>query len=370
LTDRSDITSPSQPTPARRVTARDVAARAGVSQSAVSLVLNGRGDQMRISLETQERIQAAAVELGYQCDVLARALRGESTRSVGLMFSVSGSPSGSYLIGELARRFGDQGFAAYASDHRGMGRTAARELEALASRRVDAVVVQASAAMMEMPIFVNALKMLPHVVLIAEAAAEGWRGDVIIHERLAAHRAMVDHLVARGCRRPAVLTVRNANAVKVDVVMDHFQSLGLPADGVGVIELGEFVAGRDSHVAYEVLESQFGQAGGRTAWPFDGLICMNDRVAVGAVAWLRKQGLVVPRDVAVIGVNDSSIAPYQYPPLASVFRNDDVLCDQVMAMFERRVAEPDVIPRTVEVAMRFVPRESADLGDEPPPLYG
>ena len=67
-----------------RVTSVDVARRAGVSQSTVSLVLSGKA-RGRISARTEETVRAAAAELGYRPNVAARALRTGVARSVALV---------------------------------------------------------------------------------------------------------------------------------------------------------------------------------------------------------------------------------------------------------------------------------------------
>src|SRR3954453_5209714 len=74
----AEITVPS------RVTSVDVARRAGVSQSTVSLVLSGKG-RGRISARTEEAVRAAAAELGYRPNLAARTLRTGVARTVGLV---------------------------------------------------------------------------------------------------------------------------------------------------------------------------------------------------------------------------------------------------------------------------------------------
>lgn len=68
----------------RRATSKDVADRAGVSRAAVSLVLNGRSDG-NISAANQAAIRAAAVELNYTPNSVARSLRAQRTRTLGVV---------------------------------------------------------------------------------------------------------------------------------------------------------------------------------------------------------------------------------------------------------------------------------------------
>src|SRR5438309_10329783 len=70
----------------KSVTLRDVAERVNVSPFTVSVVLNGSKSNTRVSEATRTRIVDAAREMGYQPNVLARALRQRSTNILGLYF--------------------------------------------------------------------------------------------------------------------------------------------------------------------------------------------------------------------------------------------------------------------------------------------
>ena len=66
-----------------KVTLSDVAARAGVSTTTASYILNGRSAEMRISPETERRVRAAVAELGYRPNRSARNLRTSTTKTFG-----------------------------------------------------------------------------------------------------------------------------------------------------------------------------------------------------------------------------------------------------------------------------------------------
>ncbi len=95
----------------RRTTLADVARLAGVSGTTVSYILNGRADEMRISAETQQRVLAAVAELDYRPNRSARSLRTRTTKTIGVItdFVASGMFASRMLSGANA--------AARALDH-------------------------------------------------------------------------------------------------------------------------------------------------------------------------------------------------------------------------------------------------------------
>lgn len=71
----------------KRVTIKDIAELAGVSKATASLVLNGRGKELRVAQETRERerVLAIAREQHYQPSIHARSLRDNRSHTIGLV---------------------------------------------------------------------------------------------------------------------------------------------------------------------------------------------------------------------------------------------------------------------------------------------
>ncbi len=69
----------------KRITIKDIAELAGVSKATASLVLNGRGKELRVAQETRERVLAIAREQHYQPSIHARSLRDSRSHTIGLV---------------------------------------------------------------------------------------------------------------------------------------------------------------------------------------------------------------------------------------------------------------------------------------------
>ena len=69
----------------KRVTIKDIAEQAGVSKATASLVLNGRGKELRVAQETRERVLSIARKHHYQPSIHARSLRNNRSHTIGLV---------------------------------------------------------------------------------------------------------------------------------------------------------------------------------------------------------------------------------------------------------------------------------------------
>ena len=84
----------------KRVTLADVARAAGVSRTTASLVLTDRGDELRISATSQDRVRRVASELGYRPNVVSAGLRSGSSRTIGF---ISDTVATSQLAGDMIK---------------------------------------------------------------------------------------------------------------------------------------------------------------------------------------------------------------------------------------------------------------------------
>src|SRR5215212_4496948 len=123
--------------PKRRATIRELAEYTGLSQAAVSYALRG----MQVSAETEERVRAAAEELGYEADPIARALRGGATGVVGLLVGSLADFWNQELVRAVERELYEADRSTLVADADGEPN---RELELagrLVDRRVDGLIV-------------------------------------------------------------------------------------------------------------------------------------------------------------------------------------------------------------------------------------
>lgn len=321
----------------RRVTLTDVAVRAGVSTTTASYILNGRSEQMRISAGTQSRVREAADHLGYRPNRSARSLRTATTTTIGVIsdFVASGHYASQILTGASA--------AARESDHllvigetEGDPAMEARLLEEMTDRQVDGILyVTLVTRRVTVP-----ETLLQHRVVLVNCMDARVDLPSVVPDELQAGRVAGQLLVEAGATERLFVVGQDPDAAALA------GPLRLEGVRYGLAETGHALAGVvpcdwDVVPARESVDRWL--AGG--ARP-TGLVCLNDRVAMGTYQALAAHGLRVPDDVCVVSFDGSDLARWLQPRLTSVV----VPYAEMGATAVHRLMEPEGAARDLSVA--------------------
>ncbi|WP_018655421.1 LacI family DNA-binding transcriptional regulator [Actinomadura flavalba] len=285
----------------KRATIREVAQATGLSPAAVSYALRG----IQTSEETQERVRAAAAELGYEAHPIARALASGRTDLVGLLCGSLEDYWQQSLATGIGRALLDRGRYALIVDAGGDPERELALARRLRDQRVDGLIVQPldpSAAL-----WADLAEALP-VVSIGDALLGGQsQGEVVFDNRTGVTLAL-EHLRDLGHRHVGVLTPTGDSTPDrpADVhVHAEADRLGLRAE---VAVAPQSLEGSTA-AAHRMLD----RPGRPTA-----VFCFSDVIAYGVYAATRDLGLAVPGDVAVCGYDNHPMSALLTPPLTTV----------------------------------------------------
>ncbi|WP_200806250.1 LacI family DNA-binding transcriptional regulator [Demequina sp. NBRC 110052] len=298
----------------KRVTLAQVASEAEVAVSTASLVLSGRGTEVRISEKVQERVRATAARLGYRPNAVSVGLRKGSTSTLAF---VSDSVASSRLAGEMIKgaieAARDRGYMVFVGETGGNLTLERQLLDAMVDRQVDGIVL---ASMLthgrELP---TGLDSTPTVLL--NIAVDGDPGmPVVLPDELQAGRdaasALVDagltdiHLIGSGPRPEDVRTISAAAHLRLQGILEVLDAHGLtPSSGHAI---NQWLPPEGFRAANEILDAGTPQA----------IVCFNDRLAMGVYQAVQARGLRIPEDVSVVSFDDASIAAWLRPGLTTV----------------------------------------------------
>ena len=307
--DRNDSAQGDDVQLSRRVTMMDVARAAGVSQSSVSLVLNGMTGA-RIAEATRERVIRAARDLGYTLPYMRRAaarpaigrtiayLVDEIATTVFPAANIDGARDAAWESGFLLSTYATR------SD-RGLE---AATIEGI-KRNGDVLGVIYSTVFTREIEIPAGLEGVPLVLLNCYVPDE--RQIAVVPGEVVGGFNATAYLIGRGHRRIGFINGEPWMDASVDRLAGYRQALAsadIPFDP-DLVRSGDWLpeSGRVH------LLDLFG-----TAQPPSAVFCGNDMMAVGAMQAARDLGLRVPEDLSIIGYDDQDVAGYTTPPLTTV----------------------------------------------------
>ncbi|MEV0439590.1 LacI family DNA-binding transcriptional regulator [Streptomyces spectabilis] len=287
----------------------DIAAQAGVSEATVSRVLNGRPG---VAAATREAVLAALDVLGYERPVRLR--RRGSAGLVGLITPELDNPIFPALAQVIGQALTRQGYTPVLATQTPGGSTEDELTEMLVDRGVAGIIYVSglhadTTADMERYAALRA-KGVPHVLV------NGFSPDVdapfVSTDDRAATRLAVRHLASLGHTRVG-LAVGPRRFVPVVRKIEGFRL------GMGE-RFGLTAEESDALVEHSLYTLEGGQAAATAliARGCTGIVCASDMMALGAIRAARQQGLDVPRDISVVGFDDSPLIAFTDPPLTTV----------------------------------------------------
>ncbi|SNS50042.1 LacI family transcriptional regulator [Micrococcales bacterium KH10] len=284
----------------------DVAREAGVSTATVSRALSG---SLRVSGATARRVRETATRLGYSGNPIARALRKNATGNVGVLVPSVSNPFFTMLVDEIEKHMVTMGINLYLCTSRDDHDVEAARLASLTQGSVDGILVSPCDAARSGAALAAAQTKLPVVQL--DRSADGVDIDWVGLDDADAMRTIIEHLASRGVKRAALVTssARNSSGrLRTAFAVAAGTQHGITLDSDQIFD-GEFSTGWGTEAATRLVS--------QGDLP-DAIICTDDQIAIGVMQELKRQGIRVPGDVLVTGLDDVPHATLIDPPLTTV----------------------------------------------------
>ncbi|MGG7306142.1 LacI family DNA-binding transcriptional regulator [Curtobacterium sp. AB451] len=315
----------------------DVAARAGVSKSLVSLVLQR---SPRVSQQRRDAVLKAIQELDYRPSTAAVSLAGTRSRTIGVVLDDFRNQWFVDLLTGLRESLQDQGHRLVVADRFLNTGLDASPVEGFLSMRVEGLVI---AGEPDTDLAVPASTPL----VIAGGRVAIPRADTVANDDRAGGAMAAEHLLALGHARLGFI---GASSAASDERRIGFRAgVDGRAEVATVVLPGEPTEEAGSRAVAQLLD----------AHPdVTAVFAANDVMALGALSELAERGLRVPEDVSVMGYDDTPLAATRYVGLTSI---DDRSVEIGRGAGERllaRIADPSTAATEVLVEPRLVARRT------------
>ena len=294
-----------------RPTLKDLAGHLNLSPATISLVLNHSPVADAIPEETQQRVFAAARDLGYRPNYIAVSLRSRRTNAIGVLVPEVSDPWAAEIVSGIeSHLFANDYHYLVTSHRRSTPKLLEEDLELLTRRAVDGMILLAT-ELRDPPA-------IPAVVISGHERLEGLSNVVIDHDRAA--RLALTHLKELGHRRIALFRGQPGSSDTQDRARAIFKAaaaLGLEIPPELTLQLsGE---GQDVVFAPDAAYQEgYAYAQKLLGKRFTALFAFDDASAIGAIRAFLDAGLRVPEDISVVGFDDIQNAAFHNPRLTTV----------------------------------------------------
>jgi DNA-binding LacI/PurR family transcriptional regulator len=296
---------------ANRVTSQDVADAAGVSRTTVSLVLN-KVKGVQISEETRRRVVESAERLGYVPNAAARALASRRAQIFGLLLTrqphhIASDMFISQILDGLIEivRKNDMRLLIdiVQPEHQEVA-----YLDLVRAKRIDGLILSGPRSD-DKALLALVQEGFPTVLIGQLPGTDFYSVDV---DNRSAAQTAVNHLINLGRTRIACITNAQpsytASAERLIGYRDALIVAGIPYNE-RLVRYGDY----DLESGFNQMEALL-----NNHTNIDAAFVASDTVALGAMAAIRKRGLRIPDDIALVGFDDVPLARYASPPLTTI----------------------------------------------------
>lgn len=320
----------------RPVTMRDVAELAGVSQPTVSRVLNKTNTSISISDETRSKVLAAAKQLNYHPNVLARSLRTQKTQMIAVMVAHISNSFYHPIVAAIQEVASAHEYDVMIGNTDHLYHNEVHFCEAVSRRPVDGVIM--------VPIHLTTSDIVDFIartqtpVVVLGNQIDHPQIDVVhVDDETPLTRATRWLIQERGHRQLGFITVPE----DVPVGPRRFGGFKRALDEAGL-------SIRPEHIAYGDFTLESGRHAARQLIAAGDLpsavVAINDLMAIGAILTFQEAGLRIPEDIAVLGFDDIPEASIVRPALTTIAQDSTEIGRKLAECVFRRIDNPS-LPR-------------------------
>lgn len=320
----------------------EIAKLAGVSKAAVSRYLNDG----YLSEEKKQAIAKVIAETGYRPMIQAQSLRTRKTQIIGVVLPKINSFSISTILAGIESVLEKQGFQILLADSHN---DPERELECLrlfAHQRVDGVILIATVLTAAHRAL---LRRMGPVVVVGQRL----RGcNCVYHDDYNAFYEMTKLVLSKGCQRLGYI-----GALQKDVAVGAERSRAW-ADALAAAGMAD----QAQHTVIAEFSIASGREKARELWekfgPLDAVICATDSMAVGALQYLRSQGVRVPGQTLLTGQGASNISEATTPTITTIRYFYEESGTSAARLLLEQLETPDLPAKEIKLGYTLVEQDS------------
>ena len=295
----------------KKTSLNDIAQQLGVSKTLVSLVLNGKAKEHRISDDICKKVIDLAKELNYQPNQIAKGLRTGKTNTIGLIIADIANPFFGKLGREIEREASRHGYRVMFCSSDEKAENARQQIEMLQQGQVDGFIISPPSGS-EAQIEILQKSSTPYVLI--DRYFPEIDSNYIVVDNFQASYTGTRHLVQNGCKRIACISF-NAGMINMEDRLEGYKNAlldsSLQADE-SLIKILPF-----SHEINDVMKA-IKELTSKKGEKIDAILFATSKVGVMGLQCLHSLGFKIPDDIAVVSFDDPDTYKVSQPPITAI----------------------------------------------------
>ena len=331
----------------KNITLQDIANQLNVSKATISIVLNGHGDEKRVSKETQERIVQFARGKNYRANQLARGLSLGKSEMIGLVIPNIGDNYYARIARRIERKARLSGYNVVFSST-GENRERESELiQSMLSRGVDGLIIASSQKNQE---DIERLKKSNFPFVLIERCYPELDTNFVGEDNEGGISKATNHLIELGQKRIGFVSLKSGlEAMRMRLVgyQNTMKHNGLPVEDTFIKELDYEYSESDM---LEVIRSMV-----QSPSSIEGIVFATHFLAASGLRALKKLNFRIPADVALVSFGQMNAFDLIEPPVTSVIQPVDELGDRAVEILldnmggEKREHKSIILHNSLEI---------------------
>jgi len=333
----------------KHITIKDVAKKLNCSVSTISRAFNDKYD---IRKETRDHILTIAREMGYSPNPMAKSLLKQCSNQIGVIVPEFINPFFPEVIIGMQEVFHKAGYQVLIMQSNESYIHELENVKALENNMVDGMILSLSIETKNVEYYKKMISQGFPLVLFNRVSNELETHKVILDDYKWAFFA-TEHLIYQGYKKifhfagpSGLMFSQNRENGFIDAHRKH----KLAVDNSSIVETGLLISDGEREMEELIKNNNLP----------DAIFAVNDMAAIGAMKVLKKNGLKIPDDVAIVGFTETQIAPLIDPPLTSVAQPTHEMGRATALLLLDQIENKGIlVPQTVILNGRLNVRESS-----------
>lgn len=326
-------------------TINEIAAMANVSRSTVSRVLNDSG---YVSQEARMRVEKVIKETGYVPSVQATSLRTKKTKVIGVIVPTIRTETSSRLVAGMDQVLSEAGYQIILTNTNQQKEKEMEHLQLLKVRQVDGIII---AATNTNPDFVQKLHGLDIPIAVIGQEIPGI--SHVLYDDYHASQDLTNLLIEHGHRRIGFIGVdeqdKAVGYLRKKAYLDTMKQASLSVEKHW-LQKGIF----DIESGYEAAATMLSHSQDKPT----AIFAVTDRLAIGAMQYVKQMGYRVPNDMALVGIGASEVSAHLTPSLTTVDYLNEQAGIEAAELLIKQLETKESVTKKVVLGYRLLKRNS------------